>query len=200
MFPVGGVGVMLLAIAAAGVLSLAAFLVLRRRAGPRTAAVAALLLWSLAALLALTLLPAAGPPGIVPAQGRSSTCSFDLGGPAPDGFWVLTGGQRMLNVLALVPSGALAVLLVARWPRRAWLTAPLALLLLALVSVGIELTQLGLARLDRACDVTDVVDNTAGAVLGGLLGGLLAPLVRPWTERRHGQPVTAPGTPSPGRP
>lgn len=183
MFPVGGVGVMLLAIAASGVLALLVLLGLRGRCGPRTAAVAALLLWSLAAVAALTLLPASGPPGIVPAEGRSASCSFDLGGPAPDGFWILGGGQRLLNVLVFVPAGALAVLLLARWPRRAWLTAPLALVLLALFSVGIELTQLELARIDRACDVTDVVDNAAGAVLGGLLGALLAPLVRPWTER-----------------
>lgn len=183
MFPVGGVGVMLLAIAASGVVALVLFLLLRRRTGPRTAAVAALLLWSLAAVAALTLLPAAGPPGIVPAEGRSTTCSFDLGGPAPDGFWVLGGGQRLLNVLVFVPAGALAVLLLARRPRLLWLTAPAALVLLALFSVGIELTQLELARLDRACDVTDVVDNAAGGVVGGLLGGLLAPLVRPWTER-----------------
>lgn len=183
MFPVGGVGVMLLAIAASGVVALVVFLALRGRTGPRCAAVAALLLWSLAAVAALTLLPAAGPPGIVPAEGRSTTCSFDLGGPAPDGFWILGGGQRLLNVLVFVPAGALAVLLLARWPRRAFLTVPLALVLLALFSVGVELTQLGLARLDRACDVTDLVDNAAGAVLGGLVGGLLAPLVRPWTER-----------------
>lgn len=183
MFPVGGVGVMLLAVAASGVLALVVFAVLRRRLGPRTAALAALLLWSLAAVAAITLLPAAGPPGIVPAEGRSETCSFDLGGPAPDGFWVLGGGQRLLNVLVFVPAGAFAVLLLARRPRLLWLTAPVALVLLALFSVGIELTQLEVARLDRACDVTDVVDNAAGGVLGGLLGGLLAPLVRPWTER-----------------
>jgi hypothetical protein len=187
VFPVGGVGVMLLAIAASGVVALVVLLVLRPRTGPRTAVVCALLLWSLLAVAALTLLPAAGPPGVVPADGRSPTCSFDLGGPAPDGFWILSGGQRLLNVLVFVPAGALAVLLLARWPRRAWLTAPLALVLLALYSVGIELTQLELARLDRACDVTDVVDNATGAVLGGLLGALLAPLVRPWTERdAHG--------------
>ena len=39
---------------------------------------------------------------------------------------------------------------------------PLGLVGLAAYSVVIELIQLELARIDRACDVTDVVDNVSG--------------------------------------
>ncbi len=34
----------------------------------------------------------------------------------------------------------------------------------------IELTQLALARIDRACDVTDIIDNVTGAAVGVLVG------------------------------
>jgi glycopeptide antibiotics resistance protein len=47
---------------------------------------------------------------------------------------------------------------------------PLGLIALAAYSSGIEWTQLVLARIDRACDVTDVVDNTTGAVIGAGVG------------------------------
>ena len=48
----------------------------------------------------------------------------------------------------------------------AWLLAPAGLVALGIYSVGIELLQLELARIDRACDVTDVVDNVTGAAVG----------------------------------
>ncbi len=35
--------------------------------------------------------------------------------------------------------------------------------LLAAYSALIELTQLAAARIDRACDVTDIIDNVTGA-------------------------------------
>jgi hypothetical protein len=44
---------------------------------------------------------------------------------------------------------------------------------LATFSAAIERVQLELARLDRACDVTDVVDNVTGAALGLLVGLLV---------------------------
>ena len=37
-----------------------------------------------------------------------------------------------------------------------------------------------LARIDRACDLTDVVDNTTGAVIGFGIGLVLMLVVRPW--------------------
>jgi glycopeptide antibiotics resistance protein len=59
----------------------------------------------------------------------------------------------------------------------------LGLLGLAAYSLGIELVQLELARIDRACDVTDLVDNVIGAVIGFGIGLVLALVVRPWRRR-----------------
>ena len=74
---------------------------------------------------------------------------------------------------------------------------PLGLVLLAAYSVGIEWTQLELARIDRACDVTDVIDNVTGAVIGVGVGLVLALVLRPWRGRRPhpaeaGRPDEAP--------
>jgi hypothetical protein len=182
VFPVGGVGVMLAIIAVAGLACLALAAVLRRRWGTTTALAVAGLLWSLVVIGAITLIPANGAPGVVPAGAHSSTCSWDVGGPAPDGFWIFSGGQRLLNTLVFVPPGVLLVLAVARW-RPAWVLVPVGFVLLAAYSVGIEATQLVLARLDRACDVTDVVDNVTGAAVGVAVGIALAVVLRPWRRR-----------------
>src|SRR4051794_11291193 len=110
MFPVGGVGVMLLLIAVAAVLAAAVATALARPFGWPWAVLFGLLLFSVAAIGVLTLIPANGAPGIVSAEGRLDHCSWDIGGPAPDGFWVLPGGQRLLNVVVFVPAGAPLVL------------------------------------------------------------------------------------------
>jgi hypothetical protein len=179
MFPVGGVGVMLLLIAGAAVVAALLAAVLARRSGWPWAVLLGLLVFSVAAIGVLTLIPANGAPGIVPAQGRLDHCSWDIGGPAPDGFWILPGGQRLLNAMVFAPSGVLLVLVAARW-RSAWLTVPLGLAALAAYSTLIELTQLVAARIDRACDVTDIIDNVTGACVGVLVGVALLPVVRPW--------------------
>jgi hypothetical protein len=183
VFPVGGVGVMLLGVLLSGLVCLVFAAGLRRRLGTVTGTAVALLVWSIVVIGLVTLIPANGAPGWVPAETRLSTCSTDYGGPAPDGFWIFSGGQRLLNAVVFVPSGALVVIVVSHW-RRPWLTAPLGLALLAGYAVAIELTQLVLARLDRACDVTDMVDNATGALLGGAIGVVLALALRPWRERR----------------
>ncbi len=171
---------MLLGIALAGVPCLALVAVLRRRTGSRWAWSLGLLLWSLATICFLTLIPTDGAPGVVYADERYyNSCSFDYGGPAPEGFWIVSGGQRLLNAVVFVPSGALLVLVLARWRSARW-TIPVGLLGLGLVSVAIEATQQVLARLDRSCDVTDVVDNLSGAAIGVLVGLALLPVVRPW--------------------
>lgn len=183
MFPVGGVEVMLLGAVLSGLLCLGLAAVLRRRLGWVGAGALAGLLWSVAVIACVTLIPANGAPGIVSAEGRLTTCSWDIGGPAPDGFWIFSGGQRLLNTVIFVPSGALLVVAAARWRALAFLTVPVGLALLAAYSVAIEKIQLELARIDRACDVTDIVDNVTGAALGVLLGLGLALVLRPW--RRH---------------
>jgi hypothetical protein len=179
MFPVGGVGVMLLLIAAAAVVAALLAALLARRFGWAWSVLFGLLVFSVAAIGVLTLIPANGAPGIVPAEGRLDHCSWDIGGPAPEGFWILPGGQRLLNVVVFVPAGVLLVLVAARW-RSAWVTVPLGLVALAGYSMLIELTQLAAARIDRACDVTDIIDNVTGAVVGVLIGIALLPIVRPW--------------------
>jgi hypothetical protein len=184
VFPVGGVEVMLLGALASGVVCALLARALVRRLGWVSAAAIAGLLWSLVVIALITLLPAQGAPGIVPAEGRLTTCSWDIGGPAPDGFWIFSGGQRLLNAVVFVPPGALLVVAAARW-RSAWVTVPLGLVLLAAYSVAIEVVQLELARLDRACDVTDVIDNATGAAAGVVLGLVLAALLRPWSARRR---------------
>jgi hypothetical protein len=175
---------MLLGAALSGILCLGLTLAVRRRAGWTGAVCLGLLVWSLVVLGLITLLPANGAPGIVPAEDRLDHCSWDIGGPAPDGFWIFAGGQRLLNTLVFVPSGALLVLVAARWHRLVWVTVPIGFALLAGYSILIELVQLALARLDRACDVTDMIDNVLGAAIGVLLGIVLALVLRPW--RRPG--------------
>ncbi len=173
---------MLLLVVASGAGCLLLTLGLRRRLGGVTAVAIGGLVWSLAVIASITLIPADGAPGIVPAEGRLTTCSWDIGGPAPEGFWIFGGGQRLLNTAVFVPPGALLVVAAARW-RAAWVLVPVGLALLAGYSVLIEATQLELARIDRACDVTDVIDNVTGALLGAAVGVVLAVLLRPWRRR-----------------
>ena len=171
------------ALVAAGVAALLAT-ALRPRLGTATAVSVAGLLWSLVAIALVTLVPTRADVGIVPAEGRSESCSWDYGGPSGAAFEVLGLDQRTLNVLLFVPAGMFLVLSVGRW----WsglVLAPLGLLGLVAYSLAIELTQLQLARLDRACDVTDLVDNVLGAGIGFVIGLVLLPVVRPWRGRRR---------------
>lgn len=181
---------MLALVAASGLLAGLLALALQRRLGWVSALAVAGFLWSLAVIASITLIPANGAPGIVPAEGRLTTCSWDIGGPAPDGFWIFSGGQRLLNTVVFVPAGALLVLALARWPRVAWVGVPVGLVLLATYSVLIEATQLALARIDRACDVTDVIDNVTGAAIGIGLGIVLALVLRPWRARGPARATT----------
>jgi hypothetical protein len=45
--------------------------------------------------------------------------------------------------------------------------------------------QLQVARIDRACDVTDIIDNVSGAAIGVLIGLVLLPVLRPWRAKRR---------------
>lgn len=180
----GGTGVMLLGIVvAAGACGLL-WLVLVRPLGWISAAAIAGFVWAVAVIGLVTLVPAEANPGIVPAEGRLTTCSWDIGGPAPDGFWIFQSGQRALNTVLFVPAGALLVLAVGRW-RAGWLLAPLGVAALAGYSALIEKTQLELARIDRACDVTDIIDNSTGAAIGALIGLVLLVGLQPWRHRHR---------------
>ena len=98
--------------------------VLARRVGWVAAVAIAGFVWTLVVIGLVTLIPAEGAPGIVPAEGRLETCG-EIGGPAPEGFWIFNSGQRLLNTLLFVPSGVLLVIAAARWPRSALLVVPL---------------------------------------------------------------------------
>src|SRR5262245_7141163 len=115
MAPAGGIGVMLLGAALSGVVLALVALVLRRSVGSFTAWAIAGFLWSLVVIALVTLLPTDPNVGVVPAEGRATSCSTDIGGPAPEGFWIFAGGQRLLNTVLFIPSGILLVLASARW-------------------------------------------------------------------------------------
>jgi hypothetical protein len=145
------------------------------------------LVWSLAVIGIVTLIPAENGLGYIPADQHATSCSWDIGGPAPGGFWVFGGGQQLLNALLFVPAGLFLVFALARW-RAGWVLVPLGLVALAAYSLGIEETQLHVARIDRACDVTDIIDNVSGAAIGVLAGVVLLPVMRPWRGRRRDRP------------
>ena len=92
------------------------------------------------------------------------------------------GGQQLLNTLLFVPAGVFLVLAFGRW-RGGWVLIPLGLAALAAYSLAIEETQLHVVRIDRACDVTDIIDNVSGAVIGVAIGLVLLPLMRPWRAK-----------------
>lgn len=183
MFPVGGYDVMAIGALIAGAVLAVVGWGLAKRLGVAGWAAAALV-WTVVVIALVTLIPADPDPGVVLAEDRMVGCSFDIGGPAPDGFWIFSGGQRLLNTVAFVPSGLFLVLAAARW-RSAWLTVPAGLVGLAAYSVMIEAVQLELARIDRACDATDVIDNVTGAVAGVGVGVVLALVLRPWRDRHR---------------
>ena len=174
---------MLAGAAAALVLCGALAFVLARRTGWVHAIAVAGFLWSVAVIALVTLIPPYGAPGVVPAESRLPFCSRQIGGPAPDGFAMFGNDQRLLNTLLFVPSGVLLVIAAMRRPAWALLTVPGGLVCLALYSAAIELVQFELARIDRACDLTDFVDNVTGALIGAVIGLLLALVLRPWRQR-----------------
>jgi hypothetical protein len=174
---------MLLLAAVAGLACLVVALAVSRRMGPVAGAAWGGLLWSIAVIGLVTLLPPENHPGIVPADQHQTSCSWDIGGPSPGGFWVFGGGQQLLNALLFVPAGLLLTVAFSRW-RAGRVLVPIGYLLLAAYSLGIEEVQLHVARIDRACDVTDIIDNVAGAGIGVLLGVLALPVLRPWRGRR----------------
>jgi hypothetical protein len=184
MFSIGGTDWMLLFAAVAGLFSLVVGLAVGQRLGPLAGFAWFGLVWSLAVIGIVTLIPAQNGLGYIPADQHATSCSWDIGGPSPNGFWIFGGGQQLLNTLLFVPAGIFLVLALGRW-RSGRVLVPCGLVALAAYSFAIEYTQLHVARIDRACDVTDIIDNVTGAVIGVGIGLLLLPVLRPWRARRR---------------
>ena len=72
----------------------------------------------------------------------------------------LFAGETRANILLTVPAGAAALLFPSGHRRLAALGAALSL------PIAIELTQLLVGSLGRACQVSDIVNNTIGVLLG----------------------------------
>src|SRR5690606_15576346 len=161
MLSAGGVPTMLVGVFIAAVVFGLLGLLLRRRLPAVTAWSLAAFGFAVVAVGVLTLTPAYAVPSVILAENRPTSCSLDYGGPSPDGFGIVGGGQRVLNVAVFVRAGMFLVPGLARW-RAAWVLVPLGFLGLVAYSVAIEWAQLEVARLDRACDVTDMVDNSLG--------------------------------------
>ena len=104
MAPAGGIEVMLLLIGVSGAIFALVALVLRDRVGTVSAWAIAGFCWSLVVIAVVTLVPTEADVGIVSAEGRMTSCSTDIGGPAPDGFWIFAGGQRLLNTVLFIPA------------------------------------------------------------------------------------------------
>lgn len=169
----GGPWAMLAVVAAASLVIGFATALVARGTGRRRAAPLGLFVWTLACLVVITIVPSTSyGVGLTPA----ATCSFDYDGPAPDGFWIVPGGQRLLNGLVFVPAGVLLVASCAGFRRGLRWVLP-GVVLLAGTSVVIEWTQL-VTRWGRACDITDIADNTLGALVGTGIGLVCVGAVR----------------------
>ncbi|WP_056683407.1 VanZ family protein [Nocardioides sp. Root140] len=180
----GGTGAMVLGTVASAVVFLLLALALLKPLGWVSAFSIAGFLWAITVIGLVTLTPLDAVDLAIPEDARMATCSTDIGGPAPDGFWIFESGQRTLNTALFIPAGALLVLSVARW-RAGWILTPLGLVALAVYSAVIEKTQLEVARIDRACDVTDIVDNVTGAAFGVGLGLVLILVFQPWRHKHR---------------
>lgn len=191
MVSIGGAHWMLLFAAVAGVFAAVVGLAVGRRMGVVAGIAWFGLVWSVLVIGVVTLLPAQDGLHYIPADQHATSCSWDIGGPAPGGFWIFGGGQQLLNIVLFVPAALFWVLAFARWPAGRVLV-PLGLVALAAYSLGIEETQLHVARLDRDCDVTDIIDNVSGAAIGLVLGLVVLPVVRPWRARRAAQAARRP--------
>jgi len=126
-------------------------------------AVGYLLIVSLGAILAATLPP--GAEGFDRAADRIGACDLHRIGLATSHDY-LSVSEVSLNVLLFVPLGV-AIALLPR-TRRTLGIAVAAFLL----PVSIEVTQLVVPTLGRACESGDVVDNLAGLLLGLAIGGV----------------------------
>lgn len=126
----------------------------------RPRATVTLLLVALVAVAGLTLYPESDRSASV------VSCAFEWPYLAP------TAVESMANVLLFVPVAFLAGVL--------WRRPILAGLGASALSAGVELIQAVVPAIGRACDTSDLITNTIGAVIGGLL----AHAVLYWQRRR----------------
>ena len=110
----------------------------------------------------------------------SGTCDTGRIGPAPLGE-IVRLRDAAFNIALFLPLG-ISIGALPRGAARAWL-----LLGAVVFPPAIELTQLLVRPLDRACQTADIVDNLTGLVVGLLIGWLAA---REIARRRGGR---APG-------
>lgn len=121
------------------------------------------LILSLGAVLAATLLP--GAMGFDRVEGVAGACHLHRIGLATAHDY-LSVTETSLNVVLLIPLGVVLALL----PRS---RRSVALVLVAFaLPLGIELTQLIVPSLGRACESADVVDNVLGLALGLTAGAI----------------------------
>jgi VanZ like family len=85
---------------------------------------------------------------------------------------MLSFGDAGFNVFLYVPLGIALGLLPGRWPSLGWLAAG------ALLSPGVELTQLIFRSLDRACQASDMLNNETGLLFGIAIGLVAHALLR----------------------
>ena len=129
-------------------------------------------------------------------RGPPDTCSLGHRRPGARGLLDLrrrpaAAQHRLLFVPGRGPAGVLAV---ARWRAGAGCSAPLGSPRWRLSRWPSSRPSSQLARIDRACDVTDVIDNVTGAAIGVAARRRAAP----WCcGRGGGRPPTPPLTGSP---
>ena len=129
-----------------------------------------LLLMSLGVILAGTLTPLAAGSALE----RSHPGSCDLSRVGPPSLLQLQGpGDALGNILMFVPLG-FVIAVLPRSRRKAAV-----LLCAAALPFVIEVTQLLLLPLGRACESADVVDNLTGLVIGLAAGAVVSGLALP---------------------
>ena len=192
MVPIGGTHWMLLFAAVAGLFALVVGLAVGRRLGPVAGLAWFGLLWSIAVIAVVTLVPAQNGLGYIPADAAPD--QLQLGHRRPGARWVLDLRRRSAAAQhpAVRAGRGLPGLAFGRW-RGGWVLVPLGLLALAAYSLGIEETQLHVARIDRACDVTDIIDNVTGAAIGVAIGLALLPCCVPGGQGALSGSCAAPG-------
>src|SRR3954463_6764678 len=105
MFSIGGTGWMLLFAAGAGLLATVVGLGVGRRMGPLAGFTWVGLAWSVAVIAIVTLIPAQNGLGYIAAEDHATSCSWDIGGPSPDGFWIFGGGPALVHAVLVVTGG-----------------------------------------------------------------------------------------------